>query len=229
MVDTKVDLFLFEPPTFGELHINNLSPFLFSQVKTIVTTRRATVINIIIFLVLIICISPVYCVTSYGNKYSPLRNRTVIGLIYMGDRENVEKISQALNNVGVPFSAFIAVIICTIILVLNLKMKSAWRSKTVTSKQSESLLSRDQKLAKMITMISIVFIASFLPACVLVSAILAVPQLAVDGKYVNVLIAVGGVAVVLESTNSSINIFIYYRMSSRYRAAFNRIIVWKKN
>lgn len=45
-------------------------------------------------------------------------------------------------------------------------------------------------------------------------------KLSFGGRYLKVTLRLGGLLLVLESVNSSVNIFIYYRMSSIYREVF---------
>lgn len=194
------------------------------QVKTIITPKRVTIIIVIIYIVLIAAVAPVYFVTSYGLKFSPARNKTILGLIYTADRQNVETATHALNNVIIPFGAFVTVIVCTVVLVLSLKVKTDWRKKSTVHGQTDNLSNRDQKVSRMMAMISTIFIACFFPVSVFVVAIITVPQLSLDGAFANTLISLGSMAFILESTNSAINIFIYYHMSSRYRAVFRQLM-----
>lgn len=49
------------------------------------------------------------------------------------------------------------------------------------------------------------------------------PALSVNGRYVAVSLAITGFSYVMESVNSSMNIFIYHHMSSKYRATFREL------
>lgn len=50
-----------------------------------------------------------------------------------------------------------------------------------------------------------------------------IPELYVGGSYLRVGIILGGLVLLLESINSSANIFIYYHMSSKYRTVFQTL------
>lgn len=205
------------------------SVFIYSQVKTIITPKRVTVVIVSIFVVLAISVSPIYFVSSYGLKFSIFRNKTVLGLIYKSNRETVERASFAVNFLFISFGSFVMVIVCTVILVVSLRIKTKWRQKSVSNSKSGDLSSRDQRVARMVMMISSLFIACFFPICAHAIAIVTVPGLSLDGKYVNTFVAMGSVGLVLESINSATNIFIYYSMSSRYRTAFRAVIICQEN
>lgn len=190
--------------------------------KGIFTPKRVAAIISSTFIVLIVSATPFYAVNVFSMKFHPGRNRTVLGLIRTEDRTSVETVLYAINNIIVPFGAFITVIICTATLVLKLQRKTQWR-KSATSGNSDAMLNRDQKVTNMVVIISTVFIASFIPNCVIFIGMTAEPELAIDGMYKNTFIIIFGFGFVLESLNSAVNIFIYYNMSSKYRTVFRHI------
>lgn len=146
----------------------------------------------------------------------------------MGEREIVEKVCFTINNVFLPLIVFIAVVICTITLVVSLRNKTKWREMSTAGSKAEGASERDQKVARMIVCISILFIVCFLPISVIILALMAEPDLAIDGKYNNTLITVCSIGFTLESANSASNILIYYNMSSKYRETFRETVLRRK-
>ncbi|CAL1541310.1 unnamed protein product, partial [Lymnaea stagnalis] len=193
------------------------------KIKIIFTPKRVTIIMVSIFVILIASVSPVYYANRYGMKFFPDRNKTLLGLIYTPDREQVEKVSFTINNIIVPFSAFLTILSCTIILVVKLKNKTKWRQRSAVSGQSETMSSRDQKVTRMVVMISTLFIVCFTPICVLFIGMTVEPGLSIDGKYHNMFFVVFSFGYILETTNSALNIFIYYNMSTKYRDVFRQL------
>lgn len=191
--------------------------------KTIITPKRTTLIIVCIYIVLIGSVSPVYYANRLQMKFSPERNKTIYGLVYTHDRETVEKASFAVNNVFVPMTAFVVVIVCTVALVVTLKLKTKWRQNVTLPGKAENSSNRDQRVTKMIVVISSLFISCFIPVCFIFVGMLVEPGLSIDGKYRNTFFIVFGLGFLLESTNSAMNIFIYYYMSSRYRAVFRQM------
>lgn len=119
------------------------------------------------------------------------------------------------------FSAFVIIIVCTAVLAIQLKQKTKWRMKSTVSVQGDNISDRNQKVAKMVVMISLLFIVCFTPITALYVAMSMVSEISVTGKYRNIQTIIGAIGYLLESINSSANIFIYYDMSSKYKAAFN--------
>lgn len=177
-----------------------------------------------IYLILIIAVAPLYVVNKLDMKFFQNRNKTVIGLVAAtSDRDQVENILFAIN-VFIPVVAFLIIIVCTIILVHSLKRKSDWRLKSTNAAQADALSSRNTRVVKMVVMISVTFIVCFVPCCLLFLAMCLDPELTVVGKHRNFLIVFGGTGLVLESLNSSVNIFIYYSMSNNYRVVLRRML-----
>lgn len=79
------------------------------------------------------------------------------------------------------------------------------------------------KVAKMVVLISMIFITSFIPAVVIFIAGFAEPQLSYDGLYKNLFLVTLSVSFTTEAINSSINICIYLKMSTKYRESFTRM------
>lgn len=180
------------------------------------------------YIILTSSVAPVYVVSRLGMKFYPNRNKTLIGLVFTEDRVAVEKVTFAINNVFIPAASFFVIIISTTILVAKLQNQTQWRSKSTFATQASNVSSRNQKMTKMIVMISLLFIACFLPVIFLFAAISADRRFSITGKFKNVLIIFGGVGIVLESINSASNIFIYYYMSSNYRVIFQRLFFFRQ-
>lgn len=152
----------------------------------------------------------------------PARNRTILALAHTEDRASVEGPSFAVN-VFVRFSAYGIIIMCTIILVLKLRQKKNWREQSISSVQADRTYERDMKVTKMVVIISSVFIACFLPVCIVFIAMSAEPEFYVDGQYKNINTVTIGVGFMLESVSCASNIFIYFHMSTKFRATMWRV------
>lgn len=176
-----------------------------------------------IFFIFTLSSAPVYVVNRLGHKFSPIRNTTVFGLIFRHNKLRVEKLAFLFNNFFIPLTAFVIVATCTIILNIQLHRNTHWRNTTINAAQADKISLRNQKVAKMIVTISTLFIACFIPTTIVMLAIAFEPALSVNGRYVAVSLAITGFSYVMESVNSSMNIFIYHHMSSKYRATFREL------
>lgn len=180
-----------------------------------------------VFIILISSVAPIYVVNKLAMKYSPLKNKTLLGLVYNSDRDHIERVSYMINNIFVPFTAFLIIVISTVLLAYKLHVKAKWRKTTTVSVQGDHVSSRNQKVARMVVMISSLFIICFMFFIFIFMAMLVEPELSLSGKYINILTMLAGIGILLESVNSSANIFIYYHMSTNYRTVFKKLFVDK--
>lgn len=176
-----------------------------------------------IFVVFTFSATPVYVVNGLREIFSPSRNKTLIGLVSRGDKELVEKFTFLVNNFLVPVGAFLIVALCTVILSTQLRKQTEWRKAAMANAQAVRISSRNQKIVKMVVTISTLFIVCFIPSTIAMLVIAFEPDLSVNGKHVNISILILGFSYVLEGINSSVNIFIYYQMSSKYRDTFREL------
>ncbi|XP_012937356.1 neuropeptides capa receptor-like [Aplysia californica] len=199
------------------------------KVKLLLTARRTRILILGMYFVLITSSCPIYYTTRLDWKFYPSRNRTLLGHVFIENRETIERVSFALNNVFIPMASFATVAICTGILVHKLRVKSKWRESTtapgVGSSKNTSL--RDQRIVQMVIFLSAIFIVCFLPTTVAFLAAAAMqPVYKLDGTgvmHLNSFIVTLTFSFILESINSSVNIFVYLKMSSRYKQVFNQL------
>lgn len=204
------------------------------KVKTIFTRRRHVMAMVSFFVIPMSCASLAYVCAGLKWRFFPERNRTLIGLVYHMDayrRRITHSVSYAINGVFMPVSCFVSVVILTTVLVTKLNDKASWRysnssAKSQTKAQSKNIVNlntKEMKVAKMVVLISMIFITSFIPAVVIFIAGFAEPQLSYDGLYKNLFLVTLSVSFTTEAINSSINICIYLKMSTKYRESFTRM------
>ncbi|GFR62968.1 chemosensory receptor A [Elysia marginata] len=195
------------------------------------TPGRSLAVIVSIFLAMFAVVSPVFFASPLGWKFSPKRNRTLY--MQLGVDNEVEQITYGLSNVC-GYVAFFVVILCTAILITSLRRKAKWRegvTGTGTSvKDSDDLaasksgsggVSKEMKIIKLVVIISTVFIGSYFPSTVVFLAATAMPGFSATGKYHNLFFMACSLTYNLEAINSSVNIFIYLNMSSKYKATFD--------
>lgn len=106
------------------------------QIKNILTPIKMTIIKGTVFIILQITITPLYAVSKLGLKFSPLRNKTIIGRMFIGDGENIEKIAYIINSFIIPMTVFAIIVICTVIPVVTLQNQTHWRKTIAVSVQA---------------------------------------------------------------------------------------------
>lgn len=122
--------------------------------------------------------------------------------------------------------SFTLVVILTVALVTKLKKSSEWRKEsTAQTAQLNNVCIREQKTVKMVVLIATVLIVCYTPGTMLTLATFVLgPDLNVLGKYVNICLASWSVGYVCQAINSSVNIILYYKMSSKYRRTFDELL-----
>ncbi|GFS10364.1 chemosensory receptor B [Elysia marginata] len=89
--------------------------------------------------------------------------------------------------------------------------------------QADKSANRDRRVMVLVLSIACIFIACFLPSASNLVVIILLPDYNITGRYKNMFQVTGAICNTCESINSSVNIFVYYNMSSRYRAEFRRL------
>lgn len=197
------------------------------KVKNIFSPTRTIVCIIVIYAVMLASVIPMLYTVRLSWVLNPLRNTTVLGVTFIDDRNQVENITFVSSNL-LPTAAFFLVIVCTVLLVVNLQKKSQWRMQASAS-SSISITSRDRKVVKMVTLISVIFLTCYLPGTAAFIWMILDTEMRFDGKHRNQLYAVFSILFNLESINASINLFIYLRLSSKFRTTFmNAFCLHKK-
>lgn len=186
----------------------------------LLSPKITSIVTVSIYVVLQIGTCPLYVVNKLGMKFSDIRNKTLLGYVPVGDRENVERISFMINKCIFTMVAFVVVVICTVTLAIKLQNSSQWSQSATSHKQFGIVSKRNQKVAKTVMVISTLFIFCFVPFCITLLAAAFEPELTLGGKHFKVVLILCGIGFVMESINSSTNIFIYYYMSSKYRDIF---------
>lgn len=144
----------------------------------------------------------------------------------MGNRKTVGGVAYVLNSF-LGMTSFVGVILLTAVLVTKLGQASKWRKKTTLGyHQHQSMSTRDQKTVKMIVLIATILIVCYSPSALISTAAFIIGnEFDIMGKYVNICSATWSLAFPVQAINSSVNIFLYYSMSSKYREALHEVFL----
>ncbi|XP_013086084.2 FMRFamide receptor-like [Biomphalaria glabrata] len=188
------------------------------KVKALITSGRTIAVVTIIFVGMTSCMVPPFFARKIESMVISDTNRTMLIFIPMDESsKNMENTSVTVNNVAL-LLAFAVVFISTMLLVITLRKKSKWRSEVTSSLQGDVTSVRDQKVIKMIILIAVIFIVSYLPVVVSTAAMLSVPEYNVEGNYTRIFTLTWGITFLLEGANATASIFVYLKMSSRYKS-----------
>lgn len=188
------------------------------KVKDIITPKTTAVVLCLIYLINLATLVPEYATSYLGWRFFPSRNETLIGILFTGSRKSVEGIVFVLHfTLGIV--SFVGVVLFTTLLVFKLGQSSDWRKKATSDhSKREAISARDKKTVKMIVLIACVLIVCYSPgAMISLGTFIAGPEFSIRGRYVNLCQAMWTTAYIFHSVNSSVNIFVYYSMSSKYR------------
>ncbi|KAK0066679.1 G-protein coupled receptor C02B8.5 [Biomphalaria pfeifferi] len=190
------------------------------KVKTLITKRIALAFNVAVFFVIALTMFPVYYTAYYDWKFDAKKNKTVLGIFYTKNINDVLGPSLFLTNSVVPLVSFAVIILCNIVIAFRLKRASVWRqmsSGAAITTPGAAVSVKEKKMVKMIVIVSVIFIICFIPSSALLTARAIIPELSISGIYSNINWIVATYALEMETVNSSITIVVYYRMSSKYR------------
>lgn len=200
------------------------------KVKEIITPRLTTLVLCLLYLLNLMTLVPEYATSYLGWNFLPTENKTCLSLSFTSNRLSVEGIVYVLHSLF-GMGSFVAVIIFTSVLVTRLRQTSKWRiSATSGFDRIREMPNRDRKTMKMIVLIATILIVCYTPGAVIAMTTFIVgSEFSIKGVYVNIFMAVWSVAVSFQVINSSINIILYYKMSSKYRETFHEIFSEKMN
>lgn len=196
------------------------------KVKHIITRKTTTLVICTIYCMNIACLIPEYATAYLGWRFDISLNETRIGLLFTAERHHVEGVIYVVHAI-LGMLSFAGVLIFTALLVIKLEHSSRWRKNaTCSSIKTEAVSNRDAKTVKMVVLIACVLIACYSPGAVVATVTFIIgPEFDIRGKYINICEAMWSIAITFQSINSSVNIFLYYAMSSKYRQTFHEVVM----
>ncbi|CAL1530686.1 unnamed protein product, partial [Lymnaea stagnalis] len=190
------------------------------KVKRIITRRRATAVVCCIYGIMFLSLLPEYATSYIDWKFYAPKNDSRLGLVFTKNRKSMEGLVFILNAFLGALS-YLLVVMFTAVLMWKLKHNSAWRNKTALYSGEQSLaLKRDRKAMSMVLMIASVLVVLSSPSVMCLSVTFIVSDFSILGFYTNIFFTCWSFAFTASSVKSSIDIFLYYKMSSKYRKTF---------
>ncbi|XP_012935195.1 uncharacterized protein LOC106011137 [Aplysia californica] len=198
------------------------------RIKRLITRRTTSLAMIFIFATVVSSWSILYTGVDFAWAKEKNTNRTLLHVFDNGLRNARRKVAFSYGNT-IQCVSFILVVFFTSFMIVRLRKQAKWRSSTsafggeTKKEKSGGLSTREARLVRMVVFISVILIVSSGPGVANLIAASIVPELSVMGRYANWHGVVWSVASLLSVVNSSVNIFVYYSMSSTYRAQFKQI------
>lgn len=193
------------------------------KVKQIMTSTKTTVSVCLIYILNILMLCPEYVTAYLAWTFFPKYNATLLAIAHRSGKEQTSGLIFFLNSIS-GLVSFVSVVVLTAILAVKLKKASIWRIQAKSANISaDAMSSRDQKTIKMVSLIATVLIICFTPGVVVSMVTFIEPDFDLKRKYGNTMASLWTVALVSQAVNSSINIVLYYKMSTKFRETFRVI------
>jgi hypothetical protein len=193
------------------------------QIKRIITPNRTVTIIIVIYVFTLLSPFPLYVTSYHGRKFYPELNRSLIGIIFSEYHYISQNIVYLMHSFFT-MSGFLAVIIFTLILIFKLSQKSAWRQTAQADQEkAKSMSKRDRATITIVVLIASVLVICYTPGTIFALVTFIFPDISVAGKWSNMYQTGWSISFLCECINSSVNIFLYYKMSTKYRQTFRQL------
>ncbi|GFO25270.1 chemosensory receptor a [Plakobranchus ocellatus] len=212
------------------------------KVKRLITPK-GTFISMLIIILLTFCPSFfTYIRYKFVWEFNPYLNITILNTIPVNSEFAIlfEKINILICGVIQPLLAFSTVLICTVLLVVQLRKISSWRM-SVTSAKSQRVQSeenpasgssaakarisqKEERLVRMVVAIATIFIVSYIPTCIVALCDVVFDEFHLFGVYRRLFIVSGYIISLGQPISGSVNILIYYKMASKFRSVFRRLV-----
>ncbi|GFS14514.1 chemosensory receptor A [Elysia marginata] len=202
-------------------------------------TSRTTVI--IVSIIAVLTLGPMITLFVRWETVwilSPQTNRTTLELVVVNKPglALLETVMHYMVGLMSVFLAFIFIVVCTVFLVVHLKRSSEWRKAAISGTATEAsdtskvsskkpMLTKEERLVKMVVSIAAVFIVCFTPTAVYHLCQAFVPGFSLFGRHRNLVSVLYMPTSILQSLSASVNIFIYYSMGTRFRNAFRQLLL----
>ncbi|GFO20632.1 chemosensory receptor a [Plakobranchus ocellatus] len=212
------------------------------KVKRLITPR-VTFVAMLIIILLTFCPSFfIYMRYKFVWVFNPYLNVTILNTIPVNSEFAIlfGKIYIFICGVIQPLLAFSIVLICTMLLVVQLRKISSWRLSVTCAKRqwvqpeenpaasssaAEARISRkEERLIRMVVAIATIFIMSYIPICIGLLCDVLIERFNAYGVYSRMYIVSGYIVSLGQPISGSVNILIYYKMASKFRSVFRRLV-----
>ncbi|GFN99233.1 chemosensory receptor a [Plakobranchus ocellatus] len=206
-------------------------------------TRRGTFVAILIIILFTFCPSFfTYIRYKFVWVFNPYLNRTILNTIPVNSEFAIllEKISLVICGVIQPLLAFSIVLICTVLLVVQLRKISSWRMSVTSVKGQQGQLEKntaasssaaearisqkEERLVRMVVAIATMFIVSYFPTCITLLCYVIFDEFNMFGVYRRLSLVSSHITSLGQPVSGSVNILIYYKMASKFRSVFRRLV-----
>lgn len=192
-----------------------------------ITPERTSAVIAGFYITMFLSVLPAFSIVFIGWKFSPISNRTLLGLMFRLNMELVDLVEglMYLFQAILGILSFITVALLTVVLIYKLNRKSTWLKTANGVGKTERMSNRDKVTMLMVILIASILIICYLPSVILLSVTICEPEFTIGGRHNNFYVILWTLAQLLETINSSVNILFYYNMSTKYRLTFRKLFL----
>ncbi|GFN74541.1 chemosensory receptor a [Plakobranchus ocellatus] len=206
-------------------------------------TPRGTFVAMLIIILLTFCPSFFAFIRyKFVWVFNPYLNRTILNTTPVNSELAIllDKISLLICGVIQPLMAFSIVLICTMLLVVQLRKISSWRMSVTSAKRQQvqreenpaaglsaaeaRISQKEERLVRMVVAIATIFIVSYIPTCITLLCYVVFDEFNTFGVYRRLFLVSGYIISLGQPISGSTNILIYYKMASKFRSVFRRLL-----
>ncbi|CAG5116579.1 unnamed protein product, partial [Candidula unifasciata] len=192
------------------------------KVKRIITSKVIIVVILSICLTMFFTMVPLYATSPLGWISFP-GNTTLLGSFITSSTELSASVSYTTHAV-IQLCCFFAVLVFTAGLTIRLRQKTRWRNKLTSTQSSTSKSTqREDKAIKMVTLIATIYVVCYLPTITFLIGTVLHPGFNAKGDYKNVFFSAWSFVILCGVVNSSVNLFVYHHMSSKFRKTCDEV------
>ncbi|XP_059168686.1 uncharacterized protein LOC131950512 [Physella acuta] len=153
------------------------------RVKAIFTRGRSIFINASIFLLIFLIMPPIYVTTGLSWQWYPDRNKTLLGLDFTSERNDIYNTVISINII-LTYLSFFVVLLSSFVLLVSLERHARWRKVKADVKPS-SATAKELKVSRMVLLIAVTFMGTYLPGTALLLVMVFVPEFNKGRTYHN--------------------------------------------
>ncbi|CAG5132616.1 unnamed protein product [Candidula unifasciata] len=213
------------------------------KVKEIFTSRRVIIANTVVVLFGISCFTPAWATQGVQWTFDVGTNRTRLDIWVSDNRRDVELFVDACNGMALPVLAQILILVCTGFMLQGISDSTKFRQRYTKKetprrglnsredvcpaeikaniiKRTTIMSGKDLKLTKIVVLLAMIFFVCNLP--VFISSFLRalITEIRVNKQHNKLHALLYSLVLEFGVINCTVNILVYYNVSSRYRHEF---------
>ncbi|XP_059168564.1 uncharacterized protein LOC131950434 [Physella acuta] len=197
------------------------------KVKRYFTARVTTVVIVTIYLSYVIEIPLFYVCTDVRNVFYEPLNMTILSIFYISNCYHSNNDALVIHTGSIICPCFLD-IVCTIIISHHLQVLSKKRKKFLNVRKNDTSETKDVRLIKMLIIINVIFIFTAMPIAFVYASVFFERLFYYEGWLGTVYYIISESSVFLDEVGVSVNIFIYYNMSAKFKATYLKLFHPKK-